>query len=131
MTKFRIIQINIINEKIKFYKLTVNGKCLYDDFEKDIIKNGNYEDDLDTIQAIIERISQKLPVPTNKFKLLNRDGKDPYPDYEIKVNRLRVYLFKQEKTGNIIVLGGIKTPEGQKRDIEKMRKIKKDYFNEI
>lgn len=46
------------------------------------------------------------------------------------MNRLRVYLFKQEKTGNIIVLGGIKTTEGQKRDIEKMRKLKKDYFNE-
>lgn len=130
MKKFKITQLNIINEKILFYKLSINGKCLYDEFEKEILKNGNYQDDLDTAQAIIERISQMLPVPNNKFKLLKRDKKDPYPDYEVKANRLRIYLFKQEKTGNIIVLGGIKTPEGQKRDIEKMRKIKKDYFNE-
>lgn len=49
MTKFRITQIDIINEKIKFYKLIINGKCLYDDFEEEIIRNGNYENDLDTI----------------------------------------------------------------------------------
>lgn len=128
MKKFEIIEIKILNSKIRFYKLNINGKCLYDDFEKEIIINGNYQDDIDTIQAIIERVAQMQPIPPNKFKLLSRNKKDPYPDYEIKSNRLRVYLFKEQNTGNIIVLGGIKTPEGQKKDIDKMRRIKKRLF---
>lgn len=131
MKKFEIKEIEILNSKVRFYKLINNGRCLYDEFEEEIIMNGNYQDELDTIQAIIERVAQMLPISPNKFKLLSRNKKDPYPDYEIKSNRLRVYLFKQQKTGNIIVLGGIKTTEGQKRDIEKMRKIKKEYFNEV
>jgi hypothetical protein len=131
MKKFEIKEIEILNSKVRFYKLIINKRCLYDEFEEEIIMNGNFQDELDTIQAIIERVAQMLPIPNNKFKLLSRNKKDPYPDYEIKSNRLRVYLFKQQKTGNIIVLGGIKTPEGQKKDIEKMRKIKKEYFNEV
>ena len=115
MKKFEIIEIKILNSKIRFYKLYINCKCLYDYFEKEIIMNGNYQDDIDTIQAIIERVAQMQPIPPNKFKLLSRNKKDPYPDYEIKSNRLRVYLFKEQNTGNIIVLGGIKTPEGQKK----------------
>ena len=119
MKKFEIIEIKILNSKIRFYKLNINGKCLYDDFEKEIIMNGNYQDDIDTIQAIIERVAQMQPIPPNKFKLLSRNKKDPYPDYKIKSNRLRVDIFKAQNTGNIIVLGGIKTPEGQKKILRK------------
>lgn len=53
MKKFEIKEIEILNSKVRFYKLINNGRCLYDEFEEEIIMNGNYQDELDTIQAII------------------------------------------------------------------------------
>jgi hypothetical protein len=117
--------IKVDRARENFYKLWINGKCLIDEFWNKTRKEGNYEDDLDKIQVIIEKMSKGEPIPPKLFKeLKGRKKSDPTKDYEIIVKRIRVYLFKYEKSGKIIVLGALKDPKGQHADIEHMRRIK-------
>ena len=63
----------------------------------------------------------------SKFKELDERPKgDLHKDYEIKTKNLRLYFFKDEGLGQIIVLGGMKG--SQKKDINRMREIKYEYF---
>ncbi|MCX6245131.1 MAG: hypothetical protein NTU98_10555 [Bacteroidetes bacterium] len=121
--------IKVEGARENFYKLLVNGKCLIDEFWNKIQKEGNYEDDLDKIQVIIEKMSRGEPTPQKLFKeLKGRKKSDHTKDYEIIVKKIRVYLFKCEKTGKIIVLGALKDPKGQQSDIDRMRRIKVAYI---
>ena len=114
--------------KENFYKLHVNGKCLIDEFWRKIRNEGNYEDDLDKIQVIIEKMSKGEPTPPILFKeLKGRKKSDHTKDYEIRVKKIRIYLFKCEKLGKIIVLGALKDSKAQKHDIDRMRQIKNSY----
>lgn len=114
--------------KENFYKLHVNGKCLIDEFWRKIRNEGNYEDDLDKIQVIIEKMSKGEPTPPVLFKeLKGRKKSDHTKDYEIRVKKIRIYLFKCEKLGKIIVLGALKDSKAQKHDIDRMRQIKNSY----
>lgn len=129
MYKFVLEELKIAHGRVKFFKLKSNGKCEFDEFVNRIIAEGNYETEIDTIQAIIERKAQMLPVSPAKFKELSQNAKDSIKDYEIVTPNLRVYLFKAEE-GKIIVTGAIKSPKTQKQDIARMRLIKKEFFNE-
>jgi hypothetical protein len=103
---------------------------LIDGFWAKIKKEGNYTDDLDKAQNIIERKSRREIVPDISFKeLTGRKKSDPIKDYEIRVKKIRIYLFKCEKVGKMIVLGALKDDKKQKADIEYMRRIKKAYIN--
>jgi len=112
-----------------FFKLLENEKCLYDDFWKEMGKSGNQSKSLDKIQSIIVRISLGEKVPPDWFKeLKHRESDDPHKDYEVKADRLRVYLF-QDDEGKIIVLGELKKgSKEQSKSIAKMREIKLAYF---
>lgn len=113
-----------------FYKLHVNGKCLIDEFWRKIQLDGNYEDDLDKVQVIIEKMSKGEPTPPILFKeLKGRKKSDHTKDYEIRVKKVRVYLFKCEKLGKIIVLGALKDSKHQQNDIDRMRRIKIAYID--
>lgn len=116
--------------KENFYKLFIDGKCLIDEFWRKIQDEGNYEDDLDKVQLIIERMSKGEPTPTSRFKeLKGRKKSDHTKDYEIRVKKIRVYLFKCEKLGKIIVLGALKDAKHQQSDIDQMRRIKIAYID--
>ena len=111
------------------YKLWINGKCPIDEFWNKIWNAGNCENDLDKIQVIIERISRGEPVPPKLFKeLKGRRSNDHVKDYEIRVKKLRIFFFKADKFGRLIVSGAFKDPKSQKADIEKMRKYKILYI---
>ena len=111
------------------YKLWINGKYPVDEFWDKIRKSGNYENDLDKVQVIIERISRGEPVPSKLLKeLKGRSPGDHGKDYEIRVKKLRIYLFKVDKFGKLIVSGALKDPKSQKADIEKMRTYKILYI---
>jgi hypothetical protein len=121
--------IKVHGARENFYKLSVNGKCLIDEFWHKIQKEGSYEDDLDKIQVIIEKMSKGEPTPPKLFKeLKGRKKSDHTKDYEISVKKIRVYLFKCEKIGKIIVLGALKDPKGQVADIATMRRYKIAYI---
>ncbi|MEI8006996.1 MAG: hypothetical protein WCI48_12380 [Bacteroidota bacterium] len=125
-------ELEIEGPKEKFYKLRVNGKCFIDEFWEKIKKEGNYEEDLDKIQVIIEKMAKGEPIPQKLFKeLKGRKKSDPTKDYEISVKKIRIYLFKREKFGKILVLGALKDPKGQKADINHLRQIKIEYIKSI
>ncbi|CAA6824345.1 MAG: Unknown protein [uncultured Sulfurovum sp.] len=119
------------HNKVVFQKLINNGKCLYDEFCLQIQKNGNQRKDLTKIESIISMIAKGSRNP--KFKELKgrKESEDPYKDYEIKVNQLRIFLFEDKEEGKIIVFGIVKKDtKKQNSAIEKMREIKKEYFEE-
>ena len=113
-----------------FYKLFVEGKCFFDEFCREMTKNGNQRKALEKIQVIIVEISLGKRVPTKWFQELKYRGKDdPYRDYEIRCKQLRLYLFEDGDTGKIIVLGELKKGKStQNKAIRKMREIKLAYF---
>lgn len=127
MPKFAVIKINDIIGKQGIYKLIINGRCEFDEFCNWAVINGQ-QSKLSIIYARLQFIAnlQYEHLPSNKFRQLKRDRKDPYPDYEIKVEALRIYLIKDKETGQIIVTWGMKGTQDQ--DINRLRRIKKEYF---
>jgi len=131
MTKFELKILECLppkDRKEDFYKLIGNGKCWYDEFYKKIKKSGSHNKSLKKLESIIALLAQGHRHPKLK-KLKGRGNKDPYIDYEIKVNRLRIYLFEENNTGKIIVLGELKKDKKkQRKNIDYMRAIKLEYF---
>ncbi len=125
MHKFALQHIEEIHGTIRFYKLLIDGKCPFDEFTYTITTEGNLKNQLERIQTRMLAISQIQSLPSGKFRAL-KGCKDAYAEYEIKTHDLRVYLFKEEKTGNIIVWGGKKGT--QQADIKYFRNLKKQYI---
>jgi hypothetical protein len=104
----------------------VDGLILYDLFEKTIKREGTFQKELYNIQIILVKYADLKGLPDKKFKPL-MGCRDKYTEYEIKTKNLRVYLFKEEKTGSIIICGGKKN--NQDKDISEFRRIKRAYIN--
>lgn len=126
MNKFALKHIDEIVGQIKIFKLMVNNCCEYDEFEKQIEKEGSYTSELVTIQARLQEIADCKLLPKEKFRNIT-PKKELVKEYEIKTRHLRVYLFHEEKTGRVIVCGGKKVT--QQKDMNHFRRIKKEYFN--
>jgi putative component of toxin-antitoxin plasmid stabilization module len=126
MVKFALKEIQEINGKINFFKLLIDGKCLFDEFEALIQMEGNLASELRTIQTRLYEISDCKSLPNTKFKDITPEN-NINKEYEIKTHHLRVYLFHEKNTGRVIVCGGKKRT--QKSDIKQFRNIKKKYFN--
>lgn len=129
MNKFALVKLEIEASKTEIFKLKKSNRCAYDEFLEWASKAGNFEVELDMIDAVLLSIARQEPILPSRFKQLKRDKSDKIPDYEIRTNNLRLYLF-QAPDGRVIVLGGPKTPKDQAQDIARMRTIKKAYFEE-
>ncbi|SDX09241.1 hypothetical protein SAMN05444410_10913 [Hydrobacter penzbergensis] len=108
------------------FKLEKDGYIYFDVFEKKIKKDRSVSGQLNSIQAILYRIINDFPVPETKFKRL-KGSVGLSDEYEIKTKDLRVYIFREKQTGNIIVWGGRKST--QVDDIRQFRRIKQLYLN--
>lgn len=126
MNKFALIYIDEIAGRIKIFKLLVNNRCEFDEFEKQIETEGSYSSELVTIQTRLHEIADGKLLPKEKFRNIT-PKKELVKEYEIKTRHLRVYLVNEEKTGRIIVCGGKKTT--QQKDLNHFRRIKKEYLN--
>jgi putative component of toxin-antitoxin plasmid stabilization module len=127
MHTFALKEIEEIKGKLKIYKLLVDGKCSFDEFEKEIENEGNLKSELTTIQTRLYEIADGKSLPETKFKdITPKNGSNK--EYEIKTHHLRIYLFHEKNIGRIIACGGKKGT--QKEDIRHFRKIKKEYFNQ-
>ncbi len=127
MYTFALNEITEINGKLKFFKLLVDGTCEYDEFEKEIINEGNLKTELKTIIIRMHEIADLKSLPKNKFKDITQK-KDNIKEYEIKTKHLRVYLFHEKNTGRVIVCGWKKGT--QQADIKHFRNIKKEYLKQ-
>jgi putative component of toxin-antitoxin plasmid stabilization module len=124
---FALKEITEIKGKLKFFKLLVNGTCEYDQFEKEIINEGNLTRELTTIITRMHEIADLKSLPKSKFRDIT-PKKDTIKEYEIKTKHLRVYLFHEKNTGRVIVCGGKKGT--QQKDIKHFRNIKKEYLKQ-
>ncbi|GET27097.1 hypothetical protein [Prolixibacter sp. NT017] len=129
MESFTLKQIDEIEGKQKIYKLEIDDKCLFDDFEDEIEKRGQYSDELATIYAHIEDFANNKTLPQTKFRILNKGVKnDKIKEYEFKSKHLRIYGIKAP-SGQIIIMGGYK--KTQKKDINRLKNIKAIYIKTL
>jgi hypothetical protein len=82
---------------------------------------------LATAIRIIEEKSNLNRYPKTKFREI-QGHKLKCKVFEAKSGIIRIYLFHEEKTGRIIITGGLK--DNQKKDLKSILKIKKEYNNE-
>ncbi|OFX31693.1 MAG: hypothetical protein A2X08_15985 [Bacteroidetes bacterium GWA2_32_17] len=92
MPKFALKEIKEIYGKIKVFKLYINDKCEFEEFEKSIIKESNMKSELITIQARLQEMADLKSLLFTKFKDITPQ-KEMNKEYEIKTNNLRVYLY--------------------------------------
>ncbi|WP_198027637.1 hypothetical protein [Seonamhaeicola sp. S2-3] len=113
--------------KISVYELNKNGKSLFEPFVDEIEKDGYLFDKLAGALRIIEETSNLKRYPKTKFRELKGHNLS-CKVYEAKSNIIRVYLFHEEKTGRVIITGGLK--DNQDKDIKAILKIIKEYNDE-
>ena len=118
---------HILNTKIKVYELHKNGISIFEEFFKQIENDGNLLSNIAAVVRIIEDTANLNRRPQNKFRVLKGLSVN-CKVFEAKSGVIRVYLFHEEKTGRIIVMGGVK--DNQSADIKKVEKIIKEYNNE-
>lgn len=112
---------------VTIFELLINEKNLFEKFCKQVLKDGNLSTELSKTMAIIEQASSGFLLPAKKLNKINVGSAD-FQIFEAKAKILRVYYFKDESNGNIIIIGGKKG--NQKKDIEFVIKTVKEYFNE-
>lgn len=113
------------NQQFKFHKLTVDNRCLFDEFENSLCQPSDIKA-LGAIYSLMECFGNLL-LPKTKFNHIVGGKKDPGNVFEFKKNNIRVYIMMQ-KPDVIVILGGFKT--AQKKDIEKVFSIVKDWIKE-
>jgi len=126
MSKFDVEKLKV-SGVTPFYKLLINGKCLFDDYINELKKAGNMKTEIGSIYNIIDCISiykmGECETPKEKFKALKGFGK--VIDFEIRKKGIRVYVSIY-LDGYLLFFGGKK--ENQKRDIDLMRSIKREFL---
>ncbi len=115
------------NTKIDVYELCKNGRSLFSDFFSEIEIEGNLLSNLAAAIRIIEDTSNLNRRPKSQFRIIQGLSVN-CKVYEAKSGNIRIYLFHEEKTGRVIVIGGLKGDQDE--DIKKIEKTIKDYFNE-
>lgn len=115
------------NTKIDVYELCKNGKSIFEEFFKQIEDEGNLISNLAATIRIVEDSANLKMAPKTKFRVLQGLSVN-CKVFEAKSGTIRVYLFHEEKTGRVIVMGGNK--DSQDEDIKRVEKIIKEYNKE-
>jgi len=128
MHTFVVIDVPDFTPPQRVKKLVRNGKCLYDEFLEDIKKDNNLKPELGDLTAIIKYVADgKTPLPPkSKYRCLKLGSNLKYTAYEAKSDHLRLYLFHENGTGQILVFGGKKTKQDS-TDLPRLKKIIKEY----
>lgn len=113
--------------KISVYELCKDGKSLFESFVDDIEKDDYLFDKLAGALKIIEATANLNRLPFTKFREI-KGHRLICKVYEAKSDIIRIYLFHEEKTGRVIITGGLKG--NQAKDIKSIIKIIKEYQNE-
>ncbi|WP_047451889.1 hypothetical protein [Alistipes sp. ZOR0009] len=125
MNTFALHKIEEIVGRLEVFKLTVDGECEYDSFEREVEAEGSYLSELTTIQVRLQEMAELKSLPDTKFKDITPE-KEKVKEYEVKTKHLRVYLLHDVPNGRVIVCAGKKT--SQKKDIKHFREVKKRYL---
>ena len=110
-----------LEEVSAYYKLIVDEECQFDDFQSSLQKSS-----IKSLTKIFRYMQWKREghlLPKEKYRQLQPTGQK-VPDYEFKGDNIRLYSIELDEFG-IIIFGGFKG--NQKKDIAKMREIKKSF----
>lgn len=102
------------------YKLSLNEKCLIDEFENSIKSNNQYCTEYETLLGYIQLFSNNITIPSLKFKNITV-RKSKHTEYEFRSKHIRIYAVTTSKSKKIVILAGFKT--NQTRDLKKFRQI--------
>ncbi len=127
MANFVLHRLEEIAGPIAVYKLELDGECFWDEFWTEISRDGNLKRQLFKVHAIMEEMSESLRIPPKKLRPLGKTG--TLNEFEIKTADLRVYLFHEDRTGRIIVIGGKKG--NQTKEMKRFRKIVGEYYQSL
>lgn len=130
MPNFEIKRISPPESVHIYHKLIKDGHCLYDEFRDSIHEGGNLVSDLNRLIRFIKWDEQGKKLPEGVIKVLKgRDKNDHIVDFEFRTEKLRLYFFREDNVGNIIVLGGLndKKKQGNKH-ITALRRLKQEYI---
>lgn len=83
--------------------------------------------ELGDLYAVVEYVANgtQPPLPINRYRKISIGNKIKLSVYEAKSSHLRLYLFHEPGTGQVLIMGGKKT--SQKEDIERIKRVAKDY----
>ena len=126
MYTFAFEKLNEVKDgKLTFYKIAIDGVCLYDNFCKEVDKDKILSKSMNKIRTYMNLLAEKdCLLPSAKFNSIK--PKNKVIGYEFKSDIIRIYVVK--KNSNVIViLGGYK--KNQKKDIEKFVKITDNLEN--
>lgn len=122
MSKFDVKRCNNINGKIAFFKLIENEKCHWDEFCKEIQREGTWAEQLDSlISQMDDKANMKL-LPETKYRDIDT-GVPGVKCYEFKSRDLRAYCMTDGV--GIIIFAGRKST--QSKDISKFKSLVKQY----
>lgn len=120
--KYRIEPYEAVNNStFTFYKLYVDGKCLFDEFCEEVNLNDKDKNALKKIHSYMDNLGTSL-MPKTKFNHV-KDGKRS-DLFEFKKDSLRVYVIKKNPSVYIVV-GGYKAT--QKKDIKRFKERIKGF----
>ena len=109
-------------------KLYIDELCMFDEFEEEIEKKGQYEEELYAIYSLMEDVADNKLLPKEKLRDITINKKEKFKEYEFKSKHLRVYAIKAPD-GKVVIMGGYKNR--QKKDIKKFRSIKNKYIKTL
>ena len=128
MRKFATVEMKEVKGSMQtFEKLYVDTICFIDEFEKEIKDNPQYSSEYKTILSYMNFFANGQILPETKFRVL-KGGKGDIKRFECKSKNLRIYAIANSG-GKLVIMGGFK--KNQKRDINKLNAIAKDYINYI
>ena len=128
MSNYSLNEIEGIEGKQSIYKLHIDELCMFDEFEEEIEKKGQYEEELYAIYSLMEDVADNKLLPKEKFRDITINKKEKFKEYEFKSKHLRVYAIKAPD-GKVVIMGGYKNR--QKKDIKKFRSIKNKYIKTL
>ena len=108
------------NKEYNFYEVSVNGKCLYQEFVKGLSTRDLKK--LINIYAYMDCLSPSNLLPSSKFRQIK--GLRRNDVYEFKKNDIRIYVIKK-RPDVYVVLGGYKG--SQDKDINRIDKLFNDF----
>ncbi|HSY62428.1 MAG TPA: hypothetical protein VK796_11150, partial [Cytophaga sp.] len=95
----------------------------WNDFCKEIEKDGTWDNQLDQLKSRMDEVSNLNNMPYKKFHKLDPPSVD---EYEVKTDNLRAYLLL-DNNGYIILYAGKKAD--QDKDLRTFRKIRQRYLD--
>lgn len=115
----------VTGDKCRIYQLVIDGISQLDEYESNI--EAMQMPQFKTAVSYLSHLSEGVDIGP-KFKKLVNNKKDKIPVYEIKVNKIRLYLLRLEN-GKIVVAAGLR--RDQEEILEWVNKSKSIILNQL